>query len=58
MELQPLSDFIEDNYDSKVKFAEEQGIFRQQITQWQNAGYVVHNGVMYKPMRVLVEQDK
>jgi len=53
--MQSLNDFIKDNFSTKADFAAQVGIYPQQVTQWVNAGYVVENGMMYKPMRQLVE---
>ena len=50
-----IKDFIKDHFVSKADFARQLGVFPQQITQWQNANYMVHNGVMFKPMRQIAE---
>lgn len=54
-EMQTLEDFIAEHFESKAEFARQLGVFPQQISTWQRAGYMVHNGVMYKPMRQLAE---
>ena len=53
--MQTLEEFINEHFASKADFARQLGIYPQQVTQWQNAGYVVNNGQMYKPMKLLAE---
>ena len=57
-DLITLEEFISLHFDSKADFARQIGIYPQQVTQWQNAGYMVCNGIMYKPMRQLVEIEQ
>lgn len=56
-EMQPLGDFILEHFTSKAEFARLLGVFPQQINTWERAGYVVYNGMMYKPMRQLAEVE-
>lgn len=53
--MQTLEEYILQHFASKADFARKLGVFPQQITQWQNAGYLVNNGRMYKPMRQIAE---
>lgn len=50
-DLQPLDEFIQEHFKTKAEFARKVGIFPQHVTQWLNAGYVVHDGKMYREMR-------
>ena len=57
-ELQTLSEFIEQYFESKSDFARQLGCFPQQIYAWEQAGYLIADGVLYKPMRKLVEIER
>lgn len=54
-DMQTLEDFILEHFNSKAEFARLLGVFPQQINTWERAGYRVHNGILYKPMRQLAE---
>lgn len=52
-----LIDYIAKHHGgNQSAFARSQGVVRQQVTKWLRAGWVVHNGRLYSPMRELKQQ--
>ena len=54
-ELLTLEEFIKKEFKTKADFARSVGIFPQQVSTWIRKGYMVHNGLMLRPMRNLIE---
>ena len=56
-ELLTLEQFIENKFKTKAEFARAMGIYPQQVQTWIKKGYMVHNGLMLRPMRILIEAN-
>ena len=49
-----LKEYIYQNYrNSQVAFARAQGVAKQQVSQWIAKGFIVVDGTLYSPRRVL-----
>ena len=49
--MQTLEEWIEENFSSKAEFARAAQAYPQQVSLWLSKNYMVHEGVMYRPVR-------